>query len=50
MSLTSLILKFAAPVPKPESYSRFLFVGPHPDDVEIGAGATAAKLARPENR
>ena len=46
MSLTSLILKFAAPVPKPESYSRFLFVGPHPDDVEIGAGATAAKLAR----
>jgi len=45
MSLTSLVLKFAAPVPNIENYDRFLFVGPHPDDIEIGAGATAAKLA-----
>ena len=45
MSLTSLVLKIAAPVPKPESFKRFLFIGPHPDDIEIGAGATAAKLA-----
>ena len=45
MSITSLALKFAAPVPKPEGFSKFLFIGPHPDDIEIGAGATAAKLA-----
>lgn len=45
MSLTKRILKFAAPVPRVEQYQRYLFVGPHPDDIEIGAGATAAKLA-----
>lgn len=44
MGLTKAILKFAAPLPKIENYSRFLFIGPHPDDIEIGAGATAAKL------
>ena len=45
MSLTKLILKVAVPIPKIEQFCRFLFVGPHPDDIEIGAGATAAKLA-----
>lgn len=45
MSLIKLILKAAIPTPKIEAYRRFLFVGPHPDDIEIGAGATAAKLA-----
>lgn len=45
MGLTSLILKFAAPLPKIESYQRYLFLGPHPDDIKIGAGATAAKFA-----
>ena len=45
MSLTKLVLRFAAPIPKLESYERYLFIGPHPDDIEIGAGATAAKLA-----
>lgn len=45
MSLTKMILKAAAPIPRLEEYQRFLFVGPHPDDIEIGAGATAAKLA-----
>ena len=44
MGLTKAILKFAAPLPKIEECERFLFVGPHPDDIEIGAGATAAKL------
>ena len=44
MGLTKLILKFAAPLPKIEEQERFLFIGPHPDDIEIGAGATAAKL------
>ena len=45
MSLTRTVLRFAAPVPQVESFERCLFIGPHPDDIEIGAGATAAKLA-----
>lgn len=45
MSLTKLALKFAVPVPRVEGFERYLFIGPHPDDIEIGAGATAAKLA-----
>ena len=45
MNLTKLILKAAVPIPQVENYRRYLFVGPHPDDIEIGAGATAAKLA-----
>ena len=45
MSLTKAVLHFAAPLPTIERFKRFLFIGPHPDDIEIGAGATAAKLA-----
>ena len=45
MGLTKLALRFAAPFPKVESFERYLFVGPHPDDIEIGAGATVAALA-----
>jgi LmbE family N-acetylglucosaminyl deacetylase len=45
MSITSAIVKMAAPLPRIEEYERFLFIGPHPDDIEVGAGATAAKLA-----
>ena len=45
MGLTRIALKIAAPAPKIEQYERYLFIGPHPDDIEIGAGATAAKLA-----
>jgi len=45
MSLTKFILKAVVPIPKVEDFQRYLFVGPHPDDIEIGAGATAAKLA-----
>lgn len=44
MSLTRLVLKFAVPLPKVENFERYLFIGPHPDDIEIGAGATAAKM------
>lgn len=29
---------------------RFLFVGPHPDDVELGLGGTIAKLKRQKNK
>ena len=45
MSITKLALRFAAPIPKLNSFKRYLFVGPHPDDIEIGAGASAAALA-----
>ena len=44
MSLARAIIKRVVPLPKLEDYDRFLFIGPHPDDLELGAGATAAKL------
>ncbi len=44
MGITSFILKFAAPIPHMEHYDHYLFIGPHPDDIEIGAGGTVAKL------
>lgn len=40
-----LILKKIANVPKIDSFDSYLFIGPHPDDIEVGAGATVAKLA-----
>ena len=45
MSITRLAIGLASPLPRIESFERYLFIGPHPDDIEIGAGATAAKLA-----
>ena len=45
MGLTKLALRIAAPAPKIEEVSNYLFIGPHPDDIEIGCGATIAKLA-----
>lgn len=41
--LKSILLK-AVPVPKIEQFERYLFVGPHPDDIEVACGATVAKL------
>lgn len=46
MSLTSFIVNKTVKLPKITSFSRFLFVGPHPDDIEIGAGALVSKLVR----
>lgn len=45
MGLTRLALRIAVPAPKIEDFESFLFIGPHPDDIEIGCGATAARLA-----
>ncbi len=45
MGLTRAAIRFAAPLPRPEQFRRCLFIGPHPDDIEIGAGATAARFA-----
>ena len=44
MSITSLVVRNFVPLPKVESFDRYLFIGPHADDIEIGAGATVAKL------
>lgn len=46
MSITGLAVSIASPLPKLDSFDRYLFIGPHPDDIEIGAGATAAKLVQ----
>lgn len=42
------VLKTITPLPDIESkkFMKYLFVGPHPDDIEIGAGATLAKLVQ----
>lgn len=45
MSICSLILKKVCPLPKVEDFHRYLFVAAHPDDIEVGAGATVSKLA-----
>lgn len=38
-------LEMAAAIPQIENYERILCIQPHPDDNEVGAGATIAKLA-----
>lgn len=45
MNLLKTVICRAVPLPKIESFDRYLFIGPHPDDIEIGAGATVKKLA-----
>lgn len=45
MSFTRLATRIAAPAPQVEDFERIMFIAPHPDDIEVGAGATAAKLA-----
>ena len=42
--LVKTAIRLAVPLPKVESFTRYLFIGPHPDDIEIGAGATVKKL------
>ena len=40
-----LILKMA-PLPKIDKCEKVLFIGPHPDDIEIGAGGLVSKFVR----
>ncbi len=41
--LKSILFK-AVPVPKIQNFDNYLFVGPHPDDIEVACGATVSKL------
>jgi len=44
MGLSRFAINKAVKLKNILSYDSYLFVGPHPDDIEIGAGATIAKL------
>ena len=46
MGLTKFIIDLAVKNQKIESFQNYLFIGPHPDDIEIGAGATVSKLKK----
>ncbi|MCQ2537033.1 MAG: PIG-L family deacetylase [Lachnospiraceae bacterium] len=46
MSLTGVIVNKVIKLPKVTDFNSYLFVGPHPDDIEIGAGALISKLIR----
>ncbi len=38
------LLKKAVPLPKLLEYQRYLFIGPHPDDIEVGCAPTVRRL------
>jgi len=40
------ILKLALPLPDITKYERYLFIGPHPDDIEVGCGGLISKLSK----
>ncbi len=42
----SAILKRVAPIPKPDSFERYLFIGPHPDDIEVACAPSVRKLTQ----
>ena len=44
MSILKMVLGKFIKIPKLESFKNVLFVGPHPDDIEFGCGATVSKL------
>lgn len=50
MSLKKFILHRIIPLPDIDSFDSYVFVAPHPDDAEVGAGATMAKLAEQGKR
>ncbi|MFA5448999.1 MAG: PIG-L deacetylase family protein [Clostridia bacterium] len=50
MGLFSLLLKKIIPIPKFKDCESFAFIGPHPDDIEVGCGATVSRLVREGKR
>ncbi len=45
MSLFTFLIKRVLPIPKIEKQERYVFVGPHPDDIEVACAPTVAKLS-----
>lgn len=50
MSIEKWLLHRIIPLPAIDSFKSYVFVAPHPDDAEVGAGATMAKLAEQGKR
>lgn len=46
MGLTKFAIDLAVKLKNIEDYNTYLFIGPHPDDIEIGAGATVKRLTQ----
>lgn len=44
MSLSTFLLKKVVPIPKITEYDSYVFIGAHPDDIEVQCGGTIAKL------
>lgn len=44
------LLKKFVPIPKIENFDSFLFVGPHPDDIEVACAPLIAKLVEQNKR
>ncbi len=42
----SALLKRVAPIPKLVSYERYLFIGPHPDDIEVACSPSIRSLTQ----
>ena len=42
--MINFILKRVIPIPKIMNFDRFLFIGPHPDDIELSCAPTVKKL------
>lgn len=46
MALFHKMVRMAVPLPKIQKGDRFLFIAPHPDDIEVGAAETVFKLTQ----
>ncbi len=42
----SAILKHVAPIPKLDAFERYLFIGPHPDDIEVACSPSVRALTQ----
>ena len=40
----NMILRRVAPIPKLDAFARYLFIGPHPDDIEVACAPTIRAL------
>ena len=46
ISMFHSILRRVAPIPKLDSFERYLFIGPHPDDIEVACAPTIRTLTQ----